>query len=426
MALTWNNDWESLADGDFIGSMADGSAWMMFWAAYGERLAAASGTILRDYGDDHTYDGLRPLNCAGTAETGWQWLALRILGLRTYFLRLFEDDGVTPWTPVGQSYILSWGERTDYPTYHANPIPFPGPNGLRRKYRREIWRLDYPGTAGQRARFTSLQYNFFRSAKCGYYDGVAGTDFNSVVSTASDQRKYSGALFDHDGSGWVVSADQITPADVVLDYGLPVAGDLFGGWFLNDLRDAINLLTTTIAATTYAVNITPTRATAAWNSRSELNDKYVVAYDPAAVDAAWASATPTNSSGPPLKFCDVGSLGSSRAYSMYSYIDVVGAPNPSALNRDVSFLLRPSVRTSPADAYRIYSDFGTGLTQDVWQAIGTPLSGTASVDISGPMVLELNQPLPWDHAHRPELYAANAAVVFKWDVAGGFVYSSST
>lgn len=49
-------------------------------------------------------------------------------------------------------------------------------------------------------------------------------------------------IYEHDGSAWVIAADQAAGPDILIDYGTAQRGDYIGAWIWNELYAAINLL----------------------------------------------------------------------------------------------------------------------------------------------------------------------------------------
>jgi hypothetical protein len=163
-------------------------------------------------------------------------------------------------TPLEKSWIYSWtpfttnlyglssnGSFPDQTNLHYYQDTFPKPSGFRRMFPREIWELRNHGQDGQTARFValkgsgvSLEYKWFGTTREDheYYGQTAFTPQVNDNLSGSILR-YTAA------SGWVKSEDQLTSPDFISTSGCVESGDYIGGWYLNDLRDAINSMTKT-------------------------------------------------------------------------------------------------------------------------------------------------------------------------------------
>jgi hypothetical protein len=121
--------------------------------------------------------------------------------------------------------------------YDSFPINFP-PFDVVRYYPRTISSLTAPGQAGQRARFeATISQNRRYSGR--YYDHVGGTWVQSPDQTADPDALEKSAF----PSGGIFPARTIRPQQ---DY--PFGGDYFDGRFIRYLRDILNLMTRTLAA----------------------------------------------------------------------------------------------------------------------------------------------------------------------------------
>lgn len=174
-----------------------------------------------------------------------------------------------------QSFIDYWASALQPPVLGLDAPSWPGPNGFTRKRYREITRLVCPGTNGQRARFVVCQA--YRNPE-NHISGIASSggynigyyaksnpghmtvddphwftspkplvrDWQSapLPGTPIEQELLSGKVMEYTSGAWRVSADQVTPPDVLTLHGLMQPGDLIGPWIFNELRDAINQLTT--------------------------------------------------------------------------------------------------------------------------------------------------------------------------------------
>ncbi len=180
----------------------------------------------------------------------------------------------------GDAYKLWGGEWVEI-GWHDSDYRF----GWTRKFPRTLSRLDDPGEAGQRARFTGPPSRLFTHTQWLYNKG-AGTRFSmDPVGDIPDMEdgmlcvfgagahpypiytypglvtvhqypsamgyyldgdtwvKVDGLYYEHDGTGWVLSADQTSPPDLVTSYGPAKPGDYMGPWIWNEMATAIGLLT---------------------------------------------------------------------------------------------------------------------------------------------------------------------------------------
>jgi hypothetical protein len=112
---------------------------------------------------------------------------------------------------------------------------WPGASGWTRKREREIYSLADTGSAGERARYIWVL--------SGTHEGVQtlrDKDGDPPPLSPVGELSYATKLLTHNGVTWVLDADQSGRPDTLTLYGLPVAGDLFGPWILNDLQTALN------------------------------------------------------------------------------------------------------------------------------------------------------------------------------------------
>lgn len=198
-------------------------------------------------------------------DVGCSWVGLQhaVLLLSQFYTRSLQDwtgwgrtdaqaryDALAPFFPPFFNGIPLGDQNSFAPAPWAWWYPnFPPPNGFTRKRERFITNLSDPGSLGQRARFcvrTSCSLEDWDHA------GLPGRPNTVLLGTPPDQVQHSLKFCDYVASDapplpgeprWVVSGDQDSPADVLTMYGPAKPGDLLGPWILNDLRDAINLLT---------------------------------------------------------------------------------------------------------------------------------------------------------------------------------------
>lgn len=125
--------------------------------------------------------------------------------------------------------------------------PFPGPLGMRRKYRRRIHSTTEYGQEGWKAQLTrSKEWK----ATLGSYNQDTGEAFFSYTNLATDYRALS--IFQYTGGKWTELPNHPSnEADIIDDYGLPLTGDLFGPWILTDLTKMLNQALVYAAGFTY-------------------------------------------------------------------------------------------------------------------------------------------------------------------------------
>src|SRR5947209_4775785 len=117
---------------------------------------------------------------------GWGQVQAAVASLAGTCVR--KTDGSGAYTPQAKYGIDSCAIGIDG-SGTLSWLPFPWPNGWTRKFPREIWKLAYPGAAGQRARFiTRLGSNWFGDLSTA---NPATTGFGTAVATPSGERSNS-------------------------------------------------------------------------------------------------------------------------------------------------------------------------------------------------------------------------------------------
>lgn len=183
-------------------------------------------------------------------EGNWRSARDNCLALAEMFAKQKKSDGLEYVPPLNRGWASALkcypGSDLDGSTGY---LPFPYPNGWERHFPREIYTLSYAGLVGQRARFVVYLGGTWRSERFGV------SPFGGGVTTPSGERVNAGKFFDHNGTAWVLSADQVSGPDEVIEFlgsaymaavnlGTGIfPGDYFGPWIRNDTRDALNQLT---------------------------------------------------------------------------------------------------------------------------------------------------------------------------------------
>ncbi len=392
----WNTDWESLPEPIGFCALADPNVFRMFWDAAAERTQLFNVTrnvptepVAGDYAF-HQRDNIK----------GWWRIIWACQHMGPHSLMTTDNGGSSPmsWTfaPPDAS------PDDDLTTWR--PLP-----EWRRKYRRSIWRIDYPGEAGQRAIFKawgkSFLPQFWYAASSGQYDGSPGPDYGQSVFTPNEQRWQGGLYFDHDGTGWVLSDDQLTPADLVDDFGEPKEGDIFGPWLLNDMKTILNACTTSVHTLGLGSHGT------GWTNNGENNQI-------------------SSSYGPGQSFG-----GAYKSRSSSGWEAAYGYPYVSILN---SFGLTCSLTFYPGiNANGAFNDFGDwGLSAPGHGNAGTITCIPSSTTSQGWMVPfkvgNLNDPGAGpDGGYRSQYISGNPWNKYcfffcDWAVEGGFQYTAST
>lgn len=373
MPVPWNTDFTTLSGSEWASISRDPAFAAMFAAAMSERLAARSGL-------SSSSDPFALPEAGDNALTFWHTLRQRVFELRGSFVRQ-----ITPF--AGAVSIDSWRcSATPEPTFPFTnttftPFAFP-PDGVERRWPREIWALSCDGEEGQIARFTAR-----RGAR---WLGVPTTDplFNTRQTTPEAEYEHTTQFFTHDGEAWLPAAADVHDADVLTETrrverifeGTDVlpdySGDYFGPEYLNDVRDMINLLVWTCRAVHLVT----------FNSFGVLS-------------SAWNHTALLPSGG-------IGyTLGADGLYSILTATD----NNPGGFTRGVELWWKPGVIDDPARVWTLLNDFGptasnTPFSHDISPAFASPWRTGSSVDFFGPP----------------------AAIVQKWDVPGGFQYTVAT
>ncbi len=178
----------------------------------------------------------------------------RIEEIAKYSVRRYNDDG-SDYDPADSNYISGVLDHytitgfTSWRVYDINyeKLTFPYPNGWKRRFPREIYKLSYPGTEGQRARFVVL-HNAAFDPKLWWMAKTTDPDYGVLGITPLLEEVHAGQMFDNIGGIWTLSTNQNSGPDIIEEQitgvashtWIPKEGDYLDWNNLNDLRDAIN------------------------------------------------------------------------------------------------------------------------------------------------------------------------------------------
>lgn len=447
--LGWNHVWTAR---DMAGYTHSGLIAPYFVALY-ERVCALNAVGAG--GGAHTVSPGEPVMFAEDHSVfaegvGWGAIQSWIAGNASFFVR--KSGG---YTPQGK-----WG--IDSPNVAVDGsgglsfLPFPYPNGWTRKLPREIWRLSYPGSAGQRARFTArLGTNWYGDLSTA---DPATTGFGLAVTTPYDQQKWSCVMFVHNGSAWQPSADQISSPDVLSEYLVPTGtpprggfygpyyypGDYFGPWVPNDLRDAFNQMTIVPTRTDALLDPDPNIIAYANGDRALTliagADHIRSGSDPTSIAAAQAAynaaATTTGFYGDPTEGW-TSAIGGGGPFSFYAVAQAAktkstatgGAwPNPLSQNCQLSFWIRAYLG-GWYYIYDVFDAFGGPVLDRQWAEL-TPRVTTADpssitnyfgyIPATAPAYTTPGTNRGWEARDFSNVILAD------YEVAGGFQYTAST
>lgn len=397
MPIPWNTDYTTLSGSEWASVSRDPALAAMFGEAMSERIRALTA------GNPMAPVNYYPPRAGYYVLQFWFQLRNSVWNHAARFVR--QTSAV-----AGETVIPSWrvsGTRGPYTaqglvktTRTATPFP---PTGFTRRWPREIWSLSCPGAEGQVARF---------SARLGsQWMGAATTDplFDTPQTTPEAERVHTTRFFRHDGANWQPAASNVRDADVLSETRLvsgfgavpyppgevpDYSGDYFGPVWLNELRDAINLLVWTahgLQLSTFNASglVLPAGSHTETTSQSDslLSPSYYG--DPPA---------PSNTD--------------------FRFMRTSALTNPFGLTRDVSLWWKPGV---PADypndwdnPWALLTDFG---------ATASPGPFEHGVD---PGVVKFVQ-RDFDNSNRlTQFLGPPAALIQKWDVPGGFRYTAAT
>lgn len=385
------------------------------------------------------------------SSTGQTWASLQnqILTIAKFFVRRFDDSG-DDYTPDGLRTL-------DSPLYHQNDdgsktkIVFPYPNGWERHYPREIYTLSQSGTDGQRARFTARIGTVWLG--CSRSDPL----FNTTVTTPEIERVNSTKYFDRIAGEWVLSDDQSTDADEIIEFAGAnwdhkwLTGDYFGWWNINDARDALNQLVRIPAFFYYIsgvfgvyglTSVEETQRFALWQHVDGRN-RFGSGFDRGQTEDSYDAASELYDAGaytmmPEMFSNDPTVLSATKNRLIVGIRSFGGAPatwpNPTGLEAEMSYWIWPEPpyggTLEPLVGVVYEFDSGaTGLTNEVWNEV---VSRQVSDDTT--LASEIFGDIPTDHTgidwpasgDRRGYQARRGMVLFDYAVIDGFEFSELT
>lgn len=341
--------------------------------------------------------------------------------------------------PEGESVVEGLVETVNPATGNRSPVAVPYPDGFSRRWSRTIYTLSQPGSAGQRALFT---YWATIWTSCPTTDPLHGT----LVTTPASEGKYSGRYFDHDGTQWVESPDQISLPDTVEETGVRYwyRGDLVDNKMLEETREALNQMTVTVGFYTPVGPLTSLGPQLGFecglrSSATEISERAGVSYDSQAAADADFNDDPGTVSATSNTSYDFKRSGATQGftYSTWRKVSNIIAPlnfqfntfppppNPDAKSREVSFW----IRAKPAGTW---DDYGSGFPREQWHEVGPRQLTATTESLAGPTINEdrlddpASQPWPTTGERGWTLTGGDVAILCRWDVEGGFRYTYST
>jgi hypothetical protein len=375
---------------------------------------------------------------------GWINLQNAIIPLAQWFVRRYNADG-TNYAWHGKPQLDSVIRQRE-PGGTETALPFPFPNGWEHHYPREIFQLSYSGVAGQRARFSARRSTALIGTHQSKWYQCPRTNplFGTAVDTPLGEYENSGKFFDHDGSGWVLSADQQSDPDEVVEFSgvnytqqwLP--GHYFGWWNINDARNAINQLVrvpaynrTNPRTDNVAAFETLSRRCEWISNAAEVTKRFGVGGDWPSVESDYDSVVRTNndaSETPETLALSIAGVAfpyqlTSARNRLVGYQDS-SFPNPITniygYNARMSFIVRPE-----ADIYDPWGETFSG--QDIWHEFGSATTSdfTSKSQLGALHATHFTPPYPPDPIFPVERRtrgwsAKYAAIIFDYEVAGGF------
>lgn len=333
---------------------------------------------------------------------------------------------------------------------------------IRRRWRRRIWSTANAGSSGQRAvledhRPLMLDDGVTFNTKGLWYavdDGDAA--FATYVTTPDAQRKYSGKLFDHNGTTWVLSSDQSTPADIVTqtDSNRWYPGTIIHGSDLNELRDRINDMAKTWAVAdpnndgsagnadatmrrfSTPLSSTPPSSVAGSLATANNQNRFAVSFVSAAdADTLYNAASPS-AGGKAMMIKTRSGTAPSESWSNErgeSEIATASAHLPdTGQNREVYYYVWAVLPTAAVGAAQEFDAYGDGVVEQRWHFLGSGQQTTDEVDSGADGVqagtVAGTAPSPWpsgtDTARGWEL--KDVGIVVDWTVSSGFTYSAAS
>lgn len=432
MSWNWSTDWTTQAGVDFTDPT--NGPFPMFWRAMRERYRVALASeppALPASGTDAVQSMVTGWGGPGNTPN-WGSLQKLIDYLATFFARPGTGTGGT-WENTTGILNLKYNDAFN----SVQDRNFPYPNGWSRYFPRTIYTVSQPGTNGWRARFEAL-------AGIQPYYGVLSTDplFSTSVSTPVGERKYTGQYFVYQSGAWAVdNSSQASPPDVVNETGATLAmpGDYITGQMLNDIRDAINSMTTPCVASYKTIltnlgapvppfnNVTLSGLAGTAGDYAQSNG-YFGSGGGASIAAADAAFTIT-STAPMYR---TGTTPWAYAYTSNNYGSYYTEANYQQLYLANLYPVPYAFSLDWYTTIGTYYIFGNGLTFDaegtgmpsgVWHKFASA-SGAANVDVfSGPM-FPFNMTAPPPNWSNMGWTAGPAYALRNFAVASGFTYVS--
>lgn len=420
-----------------------------------------------DIGDKFALGGITAFpSTTGTGLANWRESAM---GVGDSFVKKYNPDW-TRWTPQGMKPFLAADPSTSLTVVNGganfdDSLFYPYVDGVSLRYdtafdslytdydiqpvtrswRREIYKTTQAGTSGWRARFGVYNKPLF--ARRFHNIECADALYDTVVTTTSGEEKYAGIIFEHDGTSWSVSDDQVSPVDKVTELtagyggnfdadGHLIAntngkwnpGQIIDGQLLNDLRDYINHMDIVPANGALPVGDVPGYTLANSYEDADLRWSAGSIADRTGFGHTQALASGTTSSS--LVFVgyastaaahtpSVDNTGDTRALTYQRYAPsgndyygverakgtfhlpaLTGDPmnNPDTLEREVSWwgCGSPPLELNAPPELEIgqikYDDYGDGVAA-IWQEFSSRVttSGTAAATLLGSLTI----PSPW-------------------------------
>lgn len=499
MAEWWNQDWTAQSGNKFLKQTGAAQDCLIVnfrnaLALRADRVGELSGVVAALSPGDKVCLGLLPPGGGGAIDVAGlaQLRECAINTVATWYVRKFNDDW-SDYSPEGLGFLASdkspvtinsgdaandgpyipvqidgaaFKFNADFESGHE-PYDFAP---VLRKWRREIYTLSQAGSDGQRARFAVYRGLFHRKF---FNDDADGALWNTYVTTPSDEEQHSTLFFEHDGTSWNLSDDQISPADVVTeqtagwegyfdadgDYiahtrGFYNPGQIVDGDLLNNIRDYINSLGRTYGAGIpngdtdhYLCALSSVTAGLVWKSGTAAERTGSSNTSQAAAESDFTASTFTPGSD------QTGALGASTTqlfslspkYQLRRDTTKVEFPltvwssddsyqpvqNPDSIEREISVWLCSQPTT--LDGYNVFDDYGDPVIVG-WHEYGTRVTNSDATFITA-QIGALTIPTPWSDTPVEDTKEKtargydvfDAAVIFDWaSSTNGFAFSRLT
>jgi hypothetical protein len=269
---------------------------------------------------------------------------------------------------------------------------------------------------------------------------IKDKDGNVPPASPVDEYEFGTKLFTHDGTEWVLDVDQSGRPDHLTLYGLPVAGDLFGPWNLNDIQTALNDQVWTWTGSSGGGVATASSGVVQWGWKSTLyaahweTEEEESTYEEAVagLEAAWyETATPILSALSNVYLN--GEVDSGGPFATYA---LNGAYLEADAEKQTAIPVLDRLPTHCSKTILLYVFGDSGAIPGTWEpsdsGITTPDEWTL-LETTGPTaageieMTEIGDPdvVP-DPPTGMDLFAgftiSAAFYLIKWDVVGGFAY----